>query len=299
MVTATFNFQRYYAQRQALVEKALSKAVPRQEPGRLKQAMDYSLLAGGKRLRPVLVMAAAGACGVQPQRVLPAACALEALHTYSLIHDDLPAMDDDDLRRGLPTCHKAFDEATAILAGDGLLTLAFELLASNAKAPGVGPARALEALGLLAKAAGGQGMVGGQMADLLGEGRRLDLAQLKAIHAGKTGALITVSLEIGAVLAGAKPAQRKALAGFGRHIGLAFQVADDILNVEGDAAKLGKATGSDADRGKSTYPGLLGLQKARKIAHDELAAGLKALRPLGSAGEPLAALARFVVERDR
>jgi geranylgeranyl diphosphate synthase type II len=296
---SAFNFQRYYAQRQALVEKALRKAVPPQEPLRLKQAMDYSLLAGGKRLRPVLVMAAAEACGAKPERVLPAACALEALHTYSLIHDDLPAMDDDDLRRGRPTCHRAFDEATAILAGDGLLTLAFELLAGNARVAGVAPARALEALQLLGVAAGGQGMVGGQMADLLGEGRRLTLGQLKAIHAGKTGALITVSLEIGAVLAGAKPVQRKALAVYGRHIGLAFQVADDILNVEGDAAKLGKATGSDADRDKSTYPALLGLQKAKKIAQDELAAGLEALRPLGKAGEPLAALARFVVERDR
>jgi geranylgeranyl diphosphate synthase type II len=299
MATPAFQFQRYYAQRQALVERALRRAVPAQKPVRLKQAMDYSLLAGGKRLRPVLVMAAASACGAKPERVLPAACAMEALHTYSLIHDDLPAMDDDDLRRGRPTCHRAFDEATAILAGDGLLTLAFELLASNAKASGVGAARALEAVALLAVAAGGQGMVGGQMADLLGEGHPLSLAQLKAVHAGKTGALITVSLEIGAVLAGARPSQRRALVDYGRHIGLAFQVADDILNVEGDPAKLGKATGSDADRDKSTYPGLLGLQKAKGIAHDELAAGLKALRPLGKAGEPLAALARFVVERDR
>jgi len=299
MATPSFHFQRYYAQRQALVEKALRRAVPAQKPARLKRAMDYSLLAGGKRLRPVLVMAAAEACGLKPERVLPAACALEALHTYSLIHDDLPAMDDDDLRRGRPTCHKAFDEATAILAGDGLLTLAFELLAGMAKAPGVAPAAAAEAVRLLAVGAGGQGMVGGQMADLLGEGKRLNLAQLKAIHAGKTGALITVSLEVGAVLAGAKAAQRTALAAYGRHIGLAFQVADDILNVEGDAAKLGKATGSDAGRDKATYPALLGLQKAKKVAQDELAAGLKALQPLGRAGEPLAALARFVVERDR
>jgi geranylgeranyl diphosphate synthase type II len=294
---SAFDFPRYYAQRQALVEKALRRAVPAQKPARLKRAMEYSLLAGGKRLRPVLVMAAAEACGGRPERVLPAACALEALHTYSLIHDDLPAMDDDDLRRGRPTCHKAFDEATAILAGDGLLTLAFELLAGVVGS--AGPAAALESVRLLAKAAGGQGMVGGQMADLLGEGARLSLAQLKSIHAGKTGALITVSLEIGAVLAGADPARREALVDFGRHIGLAFQVADDILNVEGDVAKLGKATGSDADRDKSTYPGLLGLQKAKKIAHHELMAGLKALHPLGRAGEPLAALARFVVERDR
>ena len=294
-----FDFKRYYAQRQDWVERALRGAVPPQKPARLKQAMDYSLLAGGKRLRPVLVLAAAEAVGGQAVQVLPTACAFECLHTYSLIHDDLPAMDDDDLRRGRPTCHKAFDEATAILAGDGLLTLAFELVADNAGVKGVKPEAVVQASLILARAAGGEGMVGGQMADLLGEGRKLSVAGLKAIHAGKTGALITGALEAGAVLAGAKPAQRAALAAYGAHVGLAFQVADDILNVEGDAKKLGKATGSDAQKGKSTYPGLLGLQKAKKIAHDELAAALKALRPLGAPGEPLAALARFVIERDR
>jgi geranylgeranyl diphosphate synthase type II len=292
-------FERYYSARQAVVEKALRRAVPKQKPLRLKQAMDYSLLAGGKRLRPVLVLAAAEACGAPWQRALPTACAFEALHTYSLIHDDLPAMDDDDLRRGRPTCHKAFDEATAILAGDGLLTLAFELVASNAEVRGVSAAAALEASKILAKAAGGQGMVGGQMADLLGEGKKLTLSQLKAIHAGKTGALITGALEAGAALAGASRPQRRALAAYGRHIGLAFQVADDILNVVGDQAKLGKATGSDADLKKATYPGLLGLQKARKVAQNELEAGLVALKPFGPRGEPLRQLARFVVERDR
>jgi geranylgeranyl diphosphate synthase type II len=296
---AAFNFKRYYAQRQGWVEQAMKQAVPPLKPARLKAAMDYSLLAGGKRLRPVLVMAAAEAVGGHAVQVLPTACAFECLHTYSLIHDDLPAMDDDDLRRGRPTCHKAFDEATAILAGDALLTLAFELVADNAAVKGVEPQAVVEASLILARAAGGQGMVGGQMADLLGEGKRLSLAGLKAIHAGKTGALITGALEAGAALAGAKPAQRAALAAYGAHIGLAFQVADDILNVEGDAKKLGKATGSDAEHGKSTYPGLLGLQKAKKIAQDELAAALKALRPLGAKGEPLAALARFVIERDR
>ena len=292
-------FERYYAKRQAIVERALRRAVPTQKPLRLKQAMDYSLLAGGKRLRPVLVMAAAEACGAAWQKVLPTACAFEALHTYSLIHDDLPAMDDDDLRRGRPTCHKAFDEATAILAGDGLLTLAFELVASNAKVKGVSPLAALEVVAILAVAAGGQGMVGGQMADLLGEGKKLTVAQLKAIHAGKTGALITGALQAGAALAGAKAPQRRALAAYGRHIGLAFQVADDILNVVGDQAKMGKAIGSDADLKKATYPGLLGLQKARKIAQNELKAGLASLEPFGVHGEPLRQLARFVVERDR
>jgi geranylgeranyl diphosphate synthase type II len=299
MAAADFDFGVYYAARRALAEKALGKAVPRLKPLRLKRAMEYSLLAPGKRLRPVLVMAAAEACGAPAARVLDCACAFEALHTYSLIHDDLPAMDDDDLRRGRPTCHKAFDEATAILAGDALLTLAFELVARNAGAAGVKPKDALEASRILAKAAGGEGMVGGQMADIEAEGRAVGLAGLKAIHAGKTGALITAALEAGAVLAGAAPTRRRALVSFGRHLGLAFQVADDILNVEGDPAKLGKRVGSDAEAHKATYPSLLGLQKAKKIAQNELAAALASLLPFGRSGEALRGLARFVVERDR
>jgi geranylgeranyl diphosphate synthase type II len=293
------DFKRYYAGRQAKVEAALKKSVPAHEPKRLKLAMDYSLLAGGKRLRPVLVMAAAEACGAPASRVMLTACAFECLHTYSLIHDDLPAMDDDDLRRGRPTNHKAFDEATAILAGDALLTLAFELVARNAGVAGVKAKDAVEAVRLFAVAAGAQGMVGGQMADILAENKRVTVDQLKAIHAGKTGALITGALEAGAVLAGASQAQRRALVRYGRHVGLAFQIADDVLNVVGDQKKLGKRTGSDAGRGKSTYPALLGLQKAQAFAHNELQAALAALKPLGAKGEPLAALARFVIERDR
>ncbi|HTB23339.1 MAG TPA: farnesyl diphosphate synthase [bacterium] len=293
-----FDFGAYYAARRGLVDTALRKAVPALKPARLKQAMEYSLLAPGKRLRPVLVIAAAEACGAAAAKVLPTACAFEALHTYSLIHDDLPAMDDDDLRRGRPTCHKAFDEATAILAGDALLTLAFELVAKNAEVRGVDAAHALEASRVLARAAGGQGMVGGQMADIEAEGRAIGLSGLKAIHAGKTGALITAALECGAVLAGAKAPRRKALALFGRHLGLAFQVADDILNVVGDQAKLGKRVGSDAAAHKATYPALLGLQNAKKTAHNEFQSALAALEPFGPAGEALRGLARFVVERD-
>jgi geranylgeranyl diphosphate synthase type II len=299
MAAADFDFGAYYSARRALVEKALRTAVPRLKPLRLRQAMEYSLLAPGKRLRPVLVMAAAEACGAPAARVLDCACAFEALHTYSLIHDDLPAMDDDDLRRGRPTCHKAFDEATAILAGDALLTLSFELVARNADVAGVDPKRALEASRILAQAAGGEGMVGGQMADIEAEGRSVALAGLKAIHAGKTGALITAALEAGAVLAGAPPARRRALVSYGKHLGLAFQVADDILNVEGDPAKLGKRVGSDVEAHKATYPSLLGLQKAKKITQNELAAALAALAPFGPKGQALRGLARYVVERDR
>jgi geranylgeranyl diphosphate synthase type II len=293
------SFQVYYKRRQHLVEKALAACVPALKPLRLRQAMRYSLLAGGKRLRPILVMAAAEACGAKSAQVLPTACAFEVLHTYSLIHDDLPAMDDDDLRRGRPTLHKAYDEATAILAGDALLTLAFELVARNADSARVGPAAAVEASRLLAVAAGAQGMVGGQQADLLGEGHKVSLAGLKAIHAGKTGALITGACEVGAVLAHASPARRRALRNYGRHIGLAFQVADDILNVVGEQKKMGKRTGSDQALGKATYPALVGLVRARRIAQNEWVLAERALKPLGSAGEPLRQLARFVIERDR
>lgn len=292
-------FEKYYAGRQAQVERALRVCVPDVKPLRLRQAMRYSLLAGGKRLRPILVMAAAEACGGKASSVLETACAFEALHTYSLIHDDLPAMDDDDLRRGRPTLHKAYDEATAILAGDALLTLAFELVAENAWVKGVGAEAAVEASRILAVAAGGQGMVGGQQADLMGEGRKVSLAGLKAIHAGKTGALITGACEAGAVLAKASKIQRKALQDYGRHIGLAFQVADDILNVVGEQKKLGKRTGSDKALGKATYPGIVGLVRARQIAQNEWDQAEKALRSLGKAGEPLRQLARFVIERDR
>jgi geranylgeranyl diphosphate synthase type II len=292
-------FASYYGARQKTVEAALRACVPASKPARLRDAMRYSLLAGGKRLRPILVMAAAEACGGRPAQVLPAACAFEVLHTYSLVHDDLPAMDDDDLRRGRPTLHKAYDEATAILAGDALLTLAFELVANNAAITGVSAAAAIEASRLLAVAAGAQGMVGGQQGDLLGEGRKISLAGLKAIHAGKTGALITGACEVGAVLAGASAAKRRALRDYGRHIGLAFQVADDVLNVVGSQQKMGKRTGSDQALGKATYPALVGLVRARQIAQNEWKEAEKALRPLGAQGEPLRQLARFTIERDR
>ena len=294
-----FKLKSYVQRKQALIEAALRRSLAGGAPARLYLAMRYSLLAGGKRLRPILVMASAEACGARASQVLPMACAFEALHTYSLIHDDLPAMDDDDLRRGRPTCHKAFDEATAILAGDALLTLAFELASKNAGVAGVGPARAIAALRHFASAAGAAGMVGGQMADLEGESRAVGRAGLRFIHQRKTGALIQAAVVCGAVLAGAKEPQRRALAAYGQSIGLAFQVADDILNVTGVAAKMGKKTGTDKAAQKATYPGLYGLQKAREIAQNELSSALKALRLFGAKGEPLAGLARFVIQRDR
>jgi geranylgeranyl diphosphate synthase, type II len=296
--SSRFDLEAYLAGRRRLVEKALKRFLPVQEPGRLHQAMRYSLLAGGKRLRPILLLASAEACGLEAGKALPAACALESLHTYSLIHDDLPAMDNDDLRRGKPTCHKAFDEATAILAGDGLLTLAFEWMLSNGRVPGIGAVRACEATVILARAAGSRGMVGGQMADILFEGRRVPPATLKYIHAHKTGDLLTASLECGAALAGARPWQRRSLKSFGSHIGLAFQIADDILNVTGDEKKMGKRGGSDAKRAKATYPAVFGLEKSRRQARKELDLALKALSLFKDEARPLRELAKYSVSRE-
>lgn len=266
-----------------LVEKALDAsfrdaAIPRH----LADAMRYSLLAGGKRLRPVLCLASALACaessprpggsdaGSLLQAVLPFAAGLEMIHTYSLIHDDLPAMDDDDLRRGRPTCHKAFDEATAILAGDALLTDAFGFMA---RAP-LPPERVLEALALAADAAGAAGMAGGQMLDLDGEGGTLSEAELTELNAKKTGALLRLACESGAVLAGADAARRAALRHYGEELGIAFQITDDILDVTGDTATLGKNAGHDAEQAKATWPALLGLDeaRARALAHCRAAA---------------------------
>ena len=285
------------------VDEALGRYLPAVDdtpgaacPPRLAEAMRYSVMAGGKRTRPVLALMAAEACGAEPGVALPAACALELIHTYSLVHDDLPSMDDDDLRRGRPTCHKAFDEATAVLAGDALLTLAFEVVATHVR-PAEAAARCVAAL---AEAAGPAGMVGGQMADLLAEGRTDGTAEaLEAIHRRKTGALLRASLKLGALSAGADEATLRALDEYGQGVGLAFQIVDDLLDVQGDEAKLGKRVGKDSSLGKWTYPGFLGIdgsrERARRVADDAVAA----LAPLGDRGARLRALALDLLERDR
>ncbi len=283
------------------VDEALLRYLPEPSAGgpcppRLAEAMRYSTMAGGKRLRPVLCLMAAEACGGETDLALPAACALEMVHTYSLIHDDLPAMDDDDLRRGRPTCHKAFDEATAVLAGDALLTLAFETVSTHVR-----PVEAaLECVRLLAEAAGPRGMVGGQMADLEAEGRGDGTVQaLESIHRRKTGALLRGALQMGGASAGAGPSQLAALDAYGRSVGLAFQVVDDLLDVTGDEAKLGKRVNKDSGLGKWTYPAFLGVEgsrlKARQLADEAVAA----LAPLGDRGDRLRALALDLLERDR
>jgi geranylgeranyl diphosphate synthase, type II len=274
-------------------------------PAQLAMAMRYAVLGGGKRLRSVLCLMAAEACGGDHEAALPAACALEMVHTYSLIHDDLPAMDDDDLRRGRPSCHRAFDEATAILAGDGLLTLAFEVVAREVRPAAVG----LRCVQILAEAAGPTGMVAGQTADLQAEGcpdRRganlpaeTTIAALESIHRRKTGALLRASLRIGAVIAGASEECTGVLDRYGKALGLAFQIVDDLLDVQGDEAKMGKRVGKDSALGKWTYPRFLGIDGSRRRARQLAEESVAVLEPLGPSGDSLRNLALALLERDR
>jgi geranylgeranyl diphosphate synthase type II len=262
-------------------------------PDRLKEAMRYCLLAPGKRLRPMLVLLAAQACGGDREAALPAAAAVEMVHAYSLVHDDLPAMDDDDLRRGRPTCHKAFDPATAILAGDALQALAFQVLATEIEPAEV----AAGCCAVLAEAAGATALVGGQADDLAAEHFGGSLEVLESIHRRKTGALILASLQLGALVAEADAWQRTALEEYGRRLGLAFQITDDLLDVRGTAEETGKQTGKDSSRGKLTYPSVIGVEESQRRAEILVAEACAALRPLGSAAASLEALARRVLER--
>jgi geranylgeranyl diphosphate synthase type II len=274
-----------------------------QDPNRytheVYRAMRYSLTAGGKRLRPLLCLLACRLVAGRTAPALPVACALEYLHTYSLIHDDLPALDDDDFRRGKPSCHKKFGEATAILAGDALLTEAFALLSRPARLRGIDPVRRLRVIGEISRAAGLGGMIGGQEADLRGEGRRVSLAYVKSLHARKTGALITAALVCGGLAGGGDESALKTLREFGSRIGLAFQIRDDLLNIEGQSLLTGKSTGTDALRGKATYPALVGLEESRKTARLLVAEAAALLRPFGAKGHPLVALSQYIVARNR
>jgi geranylgeranyl diphosphate synthase type II len=263
-------------------------------PQHLRDAIRYSLLAPGKRLRPTLALFAAEACGGLHETAMPAACAVEMIHAYSLVHDDLPAMDDDDLRRGRPTCHKAFGEAVAILAGDALLTLAFEVLSKDVQPPEV----AAKCCSALAQAAGAANLVGGQADDLAVEFLAEDIHTLEAIHRRKTGAMFLVSLQLGGLTAGADADQQAALERYGRKIGLAFQISDDLLDVEGDESAMGKRVGKDSQHGKLTFPGLLGVEESRRRASRLIDEACAALEPLGEKRAGLEALARYVLERN-
>ncbi len=268
-----------------------------QTPESLKSAMSYSLEAGGKRLRPLLVLAVLRAFGKDPLIGLDTACAIEMIHTYSLIHDDLPSMDDDDLRRGKPTNHKVFGEATAILAGDGLLTLAFGVLANQEQAR-LNPAVAIELVAELSKAAGAEGMVGGQVADMEGEQRDLHLSELEYIHIHKTGKLLSYSILAGAILAGADEEEKKHLREYAYHLGLAFQIRDDILDIEGSEAKIGKPVGSDETNHKSTYPALLSLDGAKEKLSTHVNLAKKALMHTDFQQDILMEMIELVARRD-
>jgi geranylgeranyl pyrophosphate synthase len=282
-------------------ESELTRQLELSDPGtaRLLSAMRYSTLGGGKRLRPVLVYATGSALGAAPALLDDGAVAVEMIHAYSLIHDDLPAMDDDDLRRGRPTCHKAYDEGTAVLAGDALQALAFEVLAGDATSALPTAAR-LQQVQVLARGIGTAGMAGGQAIDLEAVGRQIDATRIEAMHRRKTGALLQASVLLGAIAAGITTgADYEALSRYGAELGLAFQIQDDVLDVAGETQALGKTAGSDAARGKPTYPSLFGLERAADLARAHRDAAVTALGMLATRAPDLVALADMVVERDR
>lgn len=297
------DIKKYLEEKKEIVDRALENYLPNRAeksgeadfPISLRKAIRHSLFSGGKRIRPILSIAAFEAAGGKGDGILPFACGLEMIHTYSLIHDDLPAIDNDDYRRGNLTCHKAFGEAIAILAGDGLLTEAFRLMTKESSAD---PEVALDIVNEIARASGISGMVGGQVADIESEGKEVDFSTLGYIHNHKTGALILASVRTGVKLGGGDEKTLKAFTRYGESIGLAFQIVDDILNVEGKAELLGKSTGSDFYKRKATYPSLLGIEESRKRAGELMKSAIDALDPFGSEVEPLREIARFIVLRE-
>lgn len=295
----SIKIEQYLDERKTLVDKALKKFMP--NPSGLAsdviRAMDYSLFAGGKRIRPILCIAGAEAVGGSTDSVLPVACAIELIHTYSLIHDDLPVMDNDDFRRGKPTNHKVFGEAIALLAGDGLLTLAFNLMAGYGAEKKVEKNALLRVIDLIASAAGYKGMVGGQVVDITYEGKEPDPNVVEYIHRHKTAALIAASVTAGTILAGGNKDEEKSINRYGQQIGLAFQIADDILNIEGDRGVMGKGTGSDKERGKITYPSVFGAAESKNIQKELIKNAIESLKRFDNRAEPLRDLARYIIQR--
>ena len=291
------NLKSYLESRQRRIDRALDRYLPKEnaKPATIHKAMRYSLFAGGKRLRPILCLAAAEVCGGKIDNALPLACAMECIHTYSLVHDDLPSMDNDDFRRGRPTCHKVFGDGIAVLAGDALLTIAFEIV-SRAKPTSRYDMSIL--LRELAVAAGSQKLIAGQVADLEGEGKKIDMAGLRYIHENKTAAILTTSVRLGAMSANANPKQLGAITKFGRALGLAFQVIDDILDVTQTSEKLGKSAGKDVAAQKATYPAIIGLEKSRVEAKRLTKEAHTALSIFGKKGDTLHALANYLLERE-
>jgi geranylgeranyl diphosphate synthase type II len=296
--TGSFDLNVYLEQRTAAVNAALDRFLPKgsTKPATIHESMRYSLFAGGKRMRPALCLAAAEACGGKESDAMPMACAVECIHTYSLIHDDLPAMDNDDYRRGKLTNHKVYGEGVAVLAGDALLTQAFEIVVQSKGWPRYShQAIVLE----LAKASGSLQLIAGQVADLEGEGKKLSANELKYIHERKTSALLCCSVRLGGMSANCTPAQLKALTDFGYNVGLAFQIIDDILDITQTSEKLGKTAGKDTAAQKATYPSIVGLEKSRKIAQQLTDNAFGALKVFRGKAEALEALAQFLLKRDR
>ncbi len=296
--TSSFNLAAYLAARTAAVNRALDRFLPRAtaRPATIHQAMRYSLFAGGKRMRPALVLAAAQACGGADDDALPLACAVECIHTYSLIHDDLPAMDNDDFRRGKPTNHKVYGEGIAVLAGDALLTQAFEIAA---QARGWPRYSHRDLILEIARASGSLQLIAGQVADLEGEGKKISAAQLKYIHERKTSALLCCSARLGGMSANCTAAQLAALTSFGYHVGLAFQIIDDILDITQTSEQLGKTAGKDTRAQKATYPAIVGLEKSRKIAQQLTDRSFAALKIFKGRAEALEALAVYLLQRNK
>ncbi len=292
------DLERYLTEKNGIINRRLECLLAKKDeyPQSLHNAMHYSLFAGGKRLRPVLTLASCEAVGGNIEDALDVACAVECIHTYSLIHDDLPALDNDDLRRGRPTCHRAFGEAVAILAGDALLTAAFEM-AANAR--GASSPAVLKAVSELSRAAGSTGMIGGQVIDLESEGREIAFPVLEYIHIHKTGELILASIRCGAILGGGKDDALNALTRYGRSAGLAFQIADDILDVAGSSEETGKPAGGDKKKGKATYPAFVGLVESGKRAKELTDMAIDALKSLDKKADPLREIARYIVARKK
>ena len=296
-VMSSSDFTAYLAKARNSVEAALDAALGPERPNQLREAMRYSLLAGGKRLRPILCLSACEMTGENPDRAMPTAVAIEMIHTMSLIHDDLPAMDNDDLRRGRPTNHKVFGDAIAILAGDALLTRAFEMV--SLRSPNVPVERLLKVIAELSLVAGAPGLVGGQVEDLECEGKDVDLDTLEFIHVHKTGALLKASVVCGALIGGAEERLIESLRTYANSIGLAFQIIDDILDVTSSSEVLGKTAGKDLIADKTTYPKLLGLDESRKKAKDLIGRAKDAIQPWNEKAAPLLALADYIINRDR
>ncbi|HUJ19550.1 MAG TPA: farnesyl diphosphate synthase [Nitrospirota bacterium] len=289
----------YLARKKDVVDRTLQKLVPNEKtfPPAVHEAMRYSLFAGGKRVRPILALAAAEALGAKTTDLLPIAASLELIHTYSLIHDDLPAMDNDDFRRGRPTCHKVYGEAIAILAGDGLLNLAFEVLSHPRRTRAIPASRLITITREIATASGVFGMIGGQVVDIQSEGREVDFPTLEYIHTHKTGALIRSSVRAGALYARAGKRQFAALTRYGEMVGLAFQIADDILDITGKQEEIGKDVGSDIKKGKKTFPSFYGLQESRRRAGEVADRALAALKDFDRKADPLRELAKYIINR--